>query len=363
MLWLERLSALTGTDRLSDRLTGTDRWGPYILFWTVLFIDVPVLLTLEWFGSGGTHFLLRYPVWLLYPVGLTFAIWAARQLRDEFRSTVDTITRTDPGFDADRLARPLPRPAKAGLALAVAALHISYLFTADFAAVLSVRGLWTTALQYGLFMPLYYIVFLDLAAVFLGIHVVLPLRVRLDDLTIDYHDPLTFEEVEAIGTLLKRSSQLYFLGLLIATIIAAWQAVAPASTGPVFLRSVSPQKQFALGIAWLFGAVLFVFPVYWLHGHMKREKRRVRDEILEQLQGASGEEPPLEHPAVDAEDIDEFIEQSKEFHRYTSLYFKLDRLDAAPTYPVDYRIVRRIVILAVLPFLINILTAVVQSSL
>lgn len=369
-LWIERMAGALGFDALSDRLFGRRDLGAYLLFGLAFFVDVPVLSTIQYVQRGFHPYLVN-PSTIIVPFGLAFGIWGARRLRDRYEATVaeilteghpeafgqapGPIVRTLLWFSTDGSPdRPTSLLELVSDRLRILGLlvgwgyHVSWLvFNPDaMQYVFEMEGPIIGPIKYfGIIALVYYVIGVDFAAVYVGILLVAPLKLRRTGL-IDFQDPLGYGRLKPLGDLIKSGTLYYFLA------VGVWVVFTGLSN--YFARTGSPIPAVAmvstLGIAILivFGVVLFVLPILVVHGHMKHAKHQKIQQLAHEVERRGPEGDEMMFPET------KIPESVDEGHDYIQYFIKLTKVENTREYPIDVSHLQELVLAALVPYVAHV---------
>lgn len=323
-LLVSRVSRKAGLDTVAERI-GYPGKGAYVYLAALFVLDLGVLSMVQ-YASRGFHPLVDIPLGFVPPGAVVFGVWAERRLARRYDDVTDALLeRAD---DPDPLREPLaPFRLQAVLYLGIAAGGVAWFSQPR---VLS-RALELEGPIFWLKLPivlmgLYYLVIADVAAAMAGIHLLLPWRLVRAGIDLDFADPMRLGGLHSVGRLVQRSTQVYFVGLFVYTLVTFAPRIFPSYPTPVpglFLSS-------AFVVGWLAGFALFLIPTAWLHREMKRQK----EARLESLYGRLAEHG--EHP----EPLPDAPADEAEVPRYLYLHLALERTERTREYPTDAALLR-----------------------
>lgn len=323
-LAVSRVAEGLGLDAVATEL-GRPSAGPYLYLGAWLVVDLGVLSGIQYVWLGY-HPLLVSPGAVVSYTAAAFGIWATRHLAQRYDAIATTQAQraTDPA----PLRRPLaPLPLQVGMYLLFVAIALIWLSRPGVtSAILAVEGPIVGPIKLGsTWLLLWYPIVAEVAAVIVGIHLLLPRRLVQAGIELDFNEPDRLGGLRPVGQLVQRSTQVFYLGLLAYTILillTTFPSIPGPSPGP-FLSGV-----FAL--AWVGGFLLFLVPVVWLHRLMKRQKRNHIEEVHREIVGLGTDDALL--PTVSADD-DEVL-------RYLYLQAVLDRAERTREFPTNPSLVR-----------------------
>lgn len=379
LLWIERMATFLRFDVLASKLFNSPDYAAYLFFAVVYFFDVPVLSTIR-FLQTGYHPFLTNPSMIIVSIGFAFGIWAATRLRDSYERAIwellarkgierieqspgrlgqflfwlDSIWKED--AESNKGLHVLVSDRLKLLLLAIGwTFHASWVFFNPGAQefILGVEGPIIGSIKFfGLLPFVYYVIAVDFAAVYVGILLLLPQKIRATGI-ISFQDPLGYGFLKPFGELIKSASWYYFLGL------AAYIVLTGVSTYHARTGAPVPEAQLVntigISLAVVFGGVFFALPVLVIHGHMKHAKhekiRRLAREV-EQC-GPVGEEMMFPGKAVtDSRD------QSLTYLHY---FIKISTVENTHEYPIDVSHLQQIVIAASVPFIARVMVMLLRG--
>lgn len=364
--WIERVSSTLGFDYFS---TDNRNYGPAVLLGVTALIDVFVLSLARSPESG--RLFINNPGAVPLILGWPLVVLVMMRLRDDYVSVVDSLP--DPihlpegEYDRPRSVSialldriglistedggfyPIfPNRHKVGIwILAAGFFHLLWITFEPPGGVVSPESQlfpFQWALKFYVFIPLtYYVGATEFVSLFLGIHLLLPFRIRQAEL-IDFDDHLLYGGLRPVGKLLRTSAIAYLLlvSLLIAFLV---------QPGGVELSARFPL--FIVSSATVFGALLFFAPIWWIHRHMKSAKESKIHSIAQHIRG---EFPPDDEliTNIDFEDLEEPLQYGHEYRRLT-------HVENMHEYPVDISLIQEFLLILLLPYFASISSTVVVN--
>lgn len=377
-LWIERAAEFVGLEALARERLDRPWLAPYLLFGFVYLVDYGLLAALQYRGQGFHPFLAN-PSIVLLPVGMAFAIWAARRLRDAYEDTVEGLienggderfgrppgplarsvlrldgTRTVGGVEGTTLRKLVSDRLKVVLLLLGWGFHASWIvFTPDaLAFIFDVQGPVGAIRFFGTIPFVYYVIVVDFAAVYVGILLLLPYKVRTIGI-INFQDPLAYGHLKPIGDLTKAGTKLYLFAVaayVLFTGFSAYFAGADASLpGPV------PVGLLGVSAAIVVGVALFVHPVIVVHGHMKNAKHEKIQELAREVEASGPREDEMMFPETSVP------ETPDDGHEYVQYFIKMTRVENTHEYPIDVSHLQELVLAALVPFVAHVTVTVLFS--
>ncbi|HKJ58339.1 MAG TPA: hypothetical protein VKA37_03845, partial [Halobacteriales archaeon] len=219
--WVERSARALGFDRLAESLLGEADYAPYLYVLTVLFLDVPVvntinyyrgydsLMTSPWWGWPGV-------IWWLIPAVVVLSVYFLRTLRDRYDRALDDVGRQATGPTVDpALSRGLQYSTLL-LGLVVFAVWL----TTAVGPILEEVGPLVGALKWLVVVPLVYVpIGTDLTAAYVHVQLVLPRRVRAAGVALDFSDPRRLGGMYPLGRTMRFAAAATFVALTLYTVL------------------------------------------------------------------------------------------------------------------------------------------------
>lgn len=372
-LWIERIARRIGAETAANRLFDRPDLAPYLLIGTVILLDFVLLTTLQVLLPYALAPRLLNPAAVLVPAGLLFAIWASRQLRDDYEAAIEKLLDED---GTEQFQQPLSRPwkavlradstrvtdtnasavirelvsdrLKAALLLLGWAYHASWmLFTPETQTfIFDVNGPIVGFIRYFVIVPLiYYVVALDFGSIYLGVLLVAPVKLRATGY-IDLQDPLGFGRLKPLGDLIKFATLYYFLAIAAYILLLGLTDIS-AGTGAPIPESGSVELV-GVGLAITFGIALFVLPILIIHGHMKHAKHQKIRQLADNVQdgGPSGDKMMFPDTTV-PDSVDDG-------HDYIQYFIKITNVENTHEYPIDVSHIQEIALAAVVPYIAHV---------
>lgn len=359
MFWVERLARRTGFNTLSQSLLGEERYAPYLLVVTVLFIDAPVLSTVHYFfsDSGGALIWWRWPglLWFLLPVVVISAVFSLRGLRKRYNSAARGIGRTN--INRSTMETGFPVILQYSLLLLGLSIYVvvisatvgSFFVFED--SVINVNNI-VEGIKWLLFIPLIYIPLgTDLATAYAHIQLVLPLRILRKDIPIDFSDPKHLGGMYPVGRTMRFAAISVFAALTLYTLFA-WVFINIWNTSLSQMSRSVTISFFAF--AWVSSTGAFLIGVYILHRHMRTKRQEQLDQCYEEIRKLGGDDEtlPYTEPSNDAE-----------FQEYMREYVNLNRVERTSTFPFNVIVAWEMFAAALFPVVLQIVSIIASSSL
>ncbi|MFB6303111.1 MAG: hypothetical protein ABEH78_09665 [Haloferacaceae archaeon] len=369
-LWVERMAAATGATGLAERL-GRPGWGPYLLFGAVWTVDVPVLSTIRYLRAGY-HPILVNPGVALVPIVLLVALWSVLALRARFEDArtaladcTDGRDVADDGSPLDRLLdawdrrvdrwvadtddpeawRLIPTRLRAALFVVALVVHVAWVFGArgNPEMLLAREGVIVGAAKFGVLIPFFYFpVVVEFVSVVLAVHLLVPSLVRCGG-RVDFEDPLGYGGLRPVGDLVEASATGYFVVLVL---YAASVAIGTLTDPTIPEPGLVPSALITAGTAG--GLVLFFGPMFSLHRFMSQQKEDRLEEIRREASKGGGGDAVF--PNLGPEE-DDYLDE------YTRHYMNLRRVSEMREFPVSYQRLSKVLGVAALPSLTEVVAS------
>lgn len=370
-LWIERIAETLHFDSLAGRILNRPDLAPYLLFATVYAIDIPVLSSVQYLRFGYHPFIAN-PSNILVPVGLAFAIWASRSLRsgyetaiqelndnegvEQFKQELGIIERvstlvsaeTSTAYREANIRKLVSNRLKIVLLLIGWAFHASWLFFNPEAMeyVFSFGGPVIGIIKFfGIIPFFYYIIGVDFASVYLGILLLLPLKLRISG-EINFQDPLGYGHLKPIGDLIKSGTLYYFLA--VGAYIIFMGVTAFLARRGAQLADVTRINTFGIAVTIVIGIVLFVLPILVIHGHMKHAKHAKIQQLAKEVEDRGPKDDGMMFPETS---IPESVDEG---HEYIQYFIKISKVENTHEYPVDVTHLQELVLAAFVPYLAHV---------
>lgn len=344
--WVERSAQTFGFERLAEALLGEEGYAPYLFVMTVLFLDVPVLNTVN-FLRGYDSLLLstwwQWPgaIWWIIPVLIVLAVFFLETLRVRYEHAVVVAGKQDDGQSVDPTLSQRLQYGSLALGLVV---FVTWLATAV-GPILAEVGLVVGAIKWLLFVPLVYVpLATDLAAAYVHVQLVLPLRVREADVPLDFSDSRRLGGMYPLGRSMRFAAVTTFVALTLYTVL--WSIglrVTPDVNSPATRTTVVA----FFGLTWTFAAGTLVAGLFVTHQHMAARRANELDRVHAAIRelGDDDESIPYTAPRDDVE-----------FRAYLREYVRLDRVERTRTVPLDVAVAWELVGVALLPIALQVLS-------
>lgn len=314
-LFVERFAAFLRLDRAAEALPGSDIYPPYLLLCIALVADFGVVNTYKHL-TGTTHILLTTPTYGAAVLGLLLTAVGIRYIRDSYARAIDDLRlpeRAD-GDVPDEFTDIVPlRYTAAGYLFAVAVTYGYLLGSVGLDALLTFEGGYVGLANPFVVWVLGYLPFVvEFALLFLGVHFLVPTRIRRAGLGLFYYDPRNMGGFGGIGQLLKRSYYLYTAGLLLYLVIVYGPALLDLGGTPVERGALSV---LFFSLAWGVGLLSVGYSMLTMHRHMAAEKRAHMRELEAEIRDLV--EAPYEITTPEAADTDQFDDLQRRLTRVT----------------------------------------------
>ncbi|WP_338729342.1 hypothetical protein [Haladaptatus sp. DJG-WS-42] len=368
-LWIRWFARKTKCDRVATRLFGETTYGPFLFILLIVLLDGPLLSLVGAIQTSEVLLAENPGEWVLL-LAWPFVVWLILRLETRYADTVAELPETErdlltgPAPTRNRvlafLGVPVSASSKAEANLdtiapskvKIGALTCGLLFHGSWLLfdpgagqfVTETAGpLVATVKFYGIYPLIYYPLGAEFLALYLGIHVILPFKIRQARL-FDFSDPQGFAGLEPAGELVKSTSN-YFL--LLVTIFAVFQTVA-RGTG---LSNAFPTTLIVAGMG--VGLVLFFAPVFWLNAYMQEAKRQKIEAIATQIRASGPDDEMFPYKKLGT---------PENAGEYTHRFIQLQRVEHTNEYPVDFSILQEFLLALVLPYALSKLFDIALTS-
>lgn len=344
-LWVERAARWTGFDRLAASLFDDERYAPYLFVLVTLFLDAPVLSTVNYLRGRRAPFSSpwwQWPgaIWWLIPALVLLGLFLLRTLSERHDHAARAVGKGD---DAEPVVDPtLSRRLQYGMLLLGTLVYAVWLST-TIGNVVEREGPLIGAIKFLLFIPaVYNPIATDLAAVYLQIQLALPARVRRADVPLDFSDPSRLGGFYPVGRVMWLAAVSAFVALTLYTVLWTFGFVNDPDSFPAATRTT---LIVFFVLTWSLAAVTHVAGLYLVHGHMATARDEQLRRIHERIRAMGSDEETL--PYTDPDD-------DAEFRAYLQEYVKLDRVERTRTTPFDVVVAWELVGAAVIPVAIQV---------
>jgi hypothetical protein len=277
--WLDTIAVRFGVEAITDRLP-YDVAPSVFLVALFLFVD-SVVLQLYKELTGGSATVVRNPFWLVIPVSMLVAVLVTRDLHRRYQRALREIRleqRTAKHSDFESLIDDRLRWAVfvGGAVLILGNL----IFFIGIPVVLENSGI-AGLVGNVVIVPLIYVpAATDFIAMYLGLQLVLPRRIRNSDLELDFLDPQGLGGLRPVGELVKYSYYYAMLGIIGFVLFVYGPSVfGDTVTSPV---EPSPVIDAVFTIGWLVAVGALAHALYTFHRFMNRQKREKLFELDQQ---------------------------------------------------------------------------------
>jgi hypothetical protein len=306
-LWLEVLAS-SAVPAVLDRFAEVRRWRPYLFIWCVIALDI-TLHVLAYFFVSPAGFIT--PLWLVIPTGLTFGVYAARDLRDRYAATVGALAerRSEPGFDAG--PAPISYRYRLGVLLAVYGSLLAFWLAqpAKLAGFYAAQGPVIATVQVVGVGFGYATVIADLLVMVAGVTVALPLSLRRTGVPVEFSDPTGYGGLQPLGRLLERAVIYYFVGVVLYSIRLFQQPSTMLVAFPGGLRLT------VFALLWLLGVAIYAVPAVTLSRAIRARKLEKLRTIDADIRALGDDDRSLPDTGLAAPDIPKGIERELAIRR------------------------------------------------
>ncbi|MFB6194880.1 MAG: hypothetical protein ABEI80_01820 [Haloplanus sp.] len=346
--WVERAARVVGFDHLASALFGDDRYAPYLFVSVATLVERPLPAAIKYAVEGMGSPLFRWwewpgVLWWFVPVTLLVAVAFLRRLRSKYRHASRNVGRASgesQGIDPE-----LPSRLQYGtlvLGLAIFAAWLSTVF-----GVMVVEGSPFNQIRWLLIIPLVYVpVATDLAAAYLHVQLVVPLRIRDAGVELDFADPRRLGGMYPVGQTMKFAAMAAFTALLVYTIY--WLVGFTVAAGTGIIPPADPRRvTVVFALAWILSVLVLVAGVFLVHQYMQSACEERINRILSRSReiGEDEEVFPYTLPSDDSER-----------QAYVQEYVNLSVVERTRTVPFNVAVTWELVAGAFLPLVLQIVT-------
>lgn len=344
-LWTDKLSRLTHTDQLSQRLTGNSSNGIYFLVFLLL-IFVQIILQIIVYYQYGWSAWSHVPFFLFIEIFLIFfAIWSIRRFKTYYDKTIELLEKNNILKSKKGFPSIAPRWLKLTIfAMAEGAMIFRIIFW-DLRIFLEnpsylgnldapIMTIFNSGYIHGVFVIFYWLFFLipisaEFVYMFIGAHVFFSKNFKNAKPTLDFTDPTLLNGLHPMGRFFLQSALIYYIALGVL-LIYIWSSNWAFGLGTI---------AFFVG-AWIFGLVLFYIPQLSIHLYMKREKQKKLEELAKKIRD-------------DGSDDDGFLvaepKNFKDAIAYIHRYVEYNHAEKLKLYPFNTTTIRDLLLIAVIP--------------
>ncbi|WP_302082437.1 hypothetical protein [Salinibaculum rarum] len=364
-LWIERVSRRLGFGAVSERLVGTDGWGPYLFIVTVILVHLPLLSLVGWTQTGVLSFTAN-PGEIFQVVAWPAAVWIllrtkqryvetvrnlpaaidedVQDLDIEWRPTARLLTAVgvpaNPSGKADaKLEEIAPDPIRYGILAVGLAVYGGVLLTNPanlVGPVADLTGPFVATVRFYFIIPfVLYPIGAEFLAVVIGTLVLLPFKIRRARL-LDFSDPHGYAGLSPSGEAFKSVAVSYFILL---TLFTVFQTVAVGT---------NPTDQFSVALlagGLLVGLVLFFGPMLWLKSFTGAAKEAKIDALADRSRqvGTTDELFPYAEP-----------DSMDDASQYTYNHIRMQRVESTSEFPFDTSMLQEVLFALLLPYVTSI---------
>lgn len=309
--WLDSFASRIGFGRVAQWLPGSI---PPSYVYAVVAVVVPNILTAAYNLSTGVPLVYsENPYYLLQPLLLVGAVWAARMLHHDYDHVIVEMGLSSRASNSEQFTDPTPSWVPWSLfAVAVAILFI-------FPGNMSEWTLTTYIANFFILPFVYTPIVVQFFTVYVTIEFIAPWRLARSDVGIHFFDPEGVGGLRPLGELVKKAYYFVVIGL----IGYAFITYAP------FIESgwtVSRGANLLFTSIWLVTIGTVAFAVFQLHRFMHHEKRatihRLEQQICEHVTHPwdveAREVPPDKEQTV--ADLEERIKQVSQTSEYPATF-------------------------------------------
>lgn len=335
-LWIEKIAGFTHLEKLGKKI-GYEDLGPYLYLWVFSFLNLVILeYLISYQGDLRPSPLSVLGYGIPAVVGFSFAIWAARKVRDELHEGIKGLNfNLKSEIFKSKIILYVIGGLIMGIWIIVQAGILPNPSTGKYVSQAVFSFTVPEIMRYLIWIFVLLLTCVEAGAYYIGVNILLPWKIEKRHF--NPSDVRRFGGMKKVGNLILRTSQLYFAGLIVIT-IANYLAFVP-----IFERIGI--MLFSFVIAWSLGVCLFIFPAFWIHLKMKEGKEDLLNDLEEKIQKTGKDSGGrLE---VEPKSRDETIE-------YIFNYLEHEHIHAMSEYPIDADIIQQLVFSAVIPIFIQI---------
>lgn len=346
---VERLARLLGFEQLSVRLTGDERYAPYMFVGTVLLVDVPVLntvnLTRGYPGSMGSPW-WEWPgaVWWLIPVVVLLGVYLLRALRTRYQTAASAVGSEDePVFDTAMSSR-----LQYGMLIVGTVVFIVWL-SSTLGFFYGRAGVLVGSVKWFLIVPLFYNpIATDLAAAYVHVQLILPLNIRRNRVDLDFSDPRRLGGLHPIGRTMRFAALAAFVALSLYSFL--WFVGLATVLDPILPTTARTTVVVFFVLTWTLASVLLISGLYLVHRHMRENRAERLEAIHGRLRrlGADDESVPYARPTT-----------PDEFRSYVWDYLNLARVEQTRTVPLNVAVIWELLAAALFPVGLQLLVTII----
>lgn len=331
--------------------------GPYIYQWLFQFILIIPLQIYTFYRYEWSFWLIAPAASIIVLIGLTFAVWATKQLRLHYFNTILQLRNKDTISDNMLYNKFIDsRIRKIVFILGVSALLLRIIYV-DILPILTnpdiigspfiqTDSVFSKGFVHGIIVLFVWLfvnipLMCEFVSILFNLHFLLPLDFRKEKIQLDYYDSYLLGGLKSLGNLFNKSTGYYFIGI---TFFLIYTVDAKYRFG--FFSTV-----FFIG-AWILGFVLFFIPEILIHIEMKKAKQ----EKLAKLEQELGRIDPLRGGPVEDIQSSNFPKKNKRKKNsnkiillYLHKYFTFNHVEKISVYPFDISTIRDLILTAIIP--------------
>lgn len=322
--WLDSFASRLGFSRVAQWLPGSI---PPSYVYTVVAVLIPNILTAGYnLYTGGQLVYAVNPYFLLQPLLLGGAVWAARMLHSDYDRVMVEMGISSRTTNPERLTD--PTPAWVPWTLFAVAVALLFIFPGDMAD-------WTvtTYVNNFLILPFVYTpIVVQFFTVYVTIEFIAPWRLTKSDVGIHFFDPEGVGGLRPLGELVKKAYYFVVIGLIGYALITYAPFIESSWT-------VSQSANLLFTSIWLVTIATVAFAVFQLHRFMHREKRATVHRLEQQIREHVNQ--PWD---VEARDVPDDKEQT-----VADLEARIEQVSQTGEYPATFSIWSQLLISIALP--------------
>lgn len=348
--WVERFARLTRVNHLSAIVLGDQRYAPYVIVLLGTVLERPIPTAFNYFlgKSELIPFLWwKWPgvLWWLIPAVLVFSVVFLRLLRNRYDRAIhiagksrDSTPIVEPGFSLGLQS----------VTLVFGLVGYGIWLSTAFNQLFATNPIYTI-IRWGFIIPFIYVpIATDLAAAYLHVELVLPLRIRKAEVELDFSDPRRLGGMYPVGRVMRFTAMAAFIALSLYTIY--WSVgftLLPTLTPPADRHSILV----VFVIVWALSIIVPTAGVYLIHQRMAASREAQLNGVLSRTRelGDDKEVFPYTSPGNESER-----------QIYLEEYVKLDLVERTRTVPFNVAYTWELIIGALFPVTLQIVTLVLE---
>lgn len=337
-LLIERLASWFGFRKLSQKLTVSDLYPPYLYVGTFIFVNVAFGTAYRYWQTGVIGF-IENPFGLALPFGVAIATIGIKYMSEAQTIAEENILAKNQvrGEFADYRSTVSLRAKFLLYAVVVIAYLLYEVFVIGVGTLLQTQGPVLGVFYNLIVLPLCYIaVGVEFVLVYFSVHFLLPRKLAHSDLKLFFLDTRDMGGFQPVGNLFKKSYYVYTAGLLVylaffygPVVIAGGPTGGAVQTGPVIAGLFT--------VLWLLGIGTLSYSIHQTHRIMAAEKDDQLDAVESRLRDVVTDPYETDTPEI----------TDKE--RLEAIQFQLDQIKNTSEYPTTFTMWTQIGVSVILP--------------